>query len=321
MASLLMIMLGGCIHEYPVPVNSPSKGNDPSLWDAFIDVDFEISWQSMLHRVDFTRRAREERRHHFIIEISGQEGLVCCDQELLSDDEFAAGTLHHKISSPLGKKKYDIAVWYELQDENGNYSFLTDDLGNVRLTNTDTTDAEVLQSGYASDTLDLGEIDSSADTFYYKRLDLKCAGARFEIIATDVNQFISEQKEALLQGDWFKVSLELGQEGSRYFNVYRGQTVATDSFLELSGRMRLPYSDYEELKIAEGFLFCDSETEVEMQLSVVNSALVTVSRTDYFTFPIKRGYITTVRGDFLTHPLGGVFNIDNIWGGEIVIEI
>ena len=85
--------------------------------------------------------------------------------------------------------------------------------------------------------------------------------------------------------------------------------------------MRLPFAEYDELKIAEGFLFCDNDSETSIQLSVLNSALVTVSRTEYFTFPIKRGYITTVRGDFLTHSLNGIFTVDHIWGGEIIIEI
>ena len=105
------------------------------------------------------------------------------------------------------------------------------------------------------------------------------------------------------------------------YDVYAGWMVYKGASIDLTGWMRLPFAEYTELKIAEGFLFCREQDTVNVKLSVLNSAMVTVSQTDYFSFPIRRGYITVVTGNFLTHPIDGIFSIDNIWDEDIVIEI
>lgn len=322
---LLLTGMQSCIYDYPHASrgHSPGIGEDPTTVDAYIDVDFDISWESMLHNVnlDYETKAATQRPHRIIIEVLDGDMVLCHDVEYLNANEFANGRLLHRLSVPLEAKVYQIAAWYDRQDENGKHSFSADDLSKIGLINTSTTNVEDMQCAYARDTIDLMDYGVSEEISITKTLSMKHSGARFEIVATDVNQFIADNREALFQDDKFTVHLYFSYGTSSSFNTYSESIRIEEETLHLSGRMRLPFAEYDELKIAEGFLFCQDQDEITAKLSVTNSALVTVAQTKEFNFPVKRGYITIISGDFLTNSVDGVFSVDNLWDDEIIIEI
>lgn len=322
---LLEVFLQGCIHEYPHPVagGSPGGGQDPSIREGYIDLVYAISWEQLIHSVEFSdaTKATYGRPYELVIEILKDGKVTEREVEYLSDEAFISGLMHRKISVALDNSDYQIGVWIHKMDENGELPFNAESLDNIRLTNFSSTDADALMCAYASDYLYPEELNSLTQPLV-KTLHLKHPGARFEIVATDVLQFIDNNKPALNQGDKFNVDIAvIGGAGSS-FNVYSGRPLPISDTFHFKGRMRLPFADYQELKIAEGFVFCDNEEEIAAKLSVTNSALLTVSATGLFHFPVKRGFITTVRGNFLTNPINGVFRIDHIWEEEeIIIEI
>lgn len=322
---IIAFLAQGCIHDYPSPVKgSPGKGEDPTAIYASIEVSYDLSWEHILYPLDFSTKtkARPQHPHRFVIEVIKDGKVVCHDIEYLTPDEFSLGKLSHTLSANLEASSYQVAVWYDLQDEEGDFPFSAEGLHDVRLVNLSTTNAEGLQCAYASDYLDLTDYgNSDKSVTVNKEIELQHPGARFEIVATDIQQFITDNKEALLQGDTFTSHLVFSSGTPIGFNLLSQTLRYNELTLELSGKLRLPFADYDELKIAEGFIFCDDDREVTLRLVVKNSALVPVCQTDYFSFPIKRGHITTVYGDFLSHPIDGVFSINNIWDDEIVIEI
>ena len=322
--SMLCLIFQGCIHEYPhiVQGNPPAIGKDPTVVNAIIEVTFEIEWQEILHSIEFSTRARKDNIHRFVIEILRQDSTVYHEEEFLNEEEFRNGSMHHKIVKSLEAKDYKVSVWYDHQDEEGNYPFDSSALNKILMQNFTTTDSEIFQCAFASDDLLLSEYEGREDTpVITKQMVLEHPGARFEIVATDVQKFITENKEALNQGDSFSVRLNFSGGAYSSFNLYTKDTVYLEEPLELSGRMRLPFAEYDELKIAEGFIFCHNEDEAVTKLRIINSSLATVSQTDYFSFPIKRGHITIIKGDFLTHPIDGIFSVDTVWEGEIEMEI
>lgn len=327
--SLIVLFLslcgGGCIHEYPT-LNSgypQPPGNDPTSTSASLTVSYDLNWEQMIHHVDFKAetRARKERPHRFILEVTDGYESVCRDIVYLSDEEFGAGSFSHTLSAKLNAKGYNVGIWYDSSDDNGEYNFDFNFPGQLTQKNFSTVNAEEYICAFASDILDLRDLDLESEKEIRKEVILNHPGARFEIVSTDIQQFITDNKAALNQGDKYSVELTIYDGSSSGFDIYRGERIKDNIALEYSGRMRLPFDDYEELKIAEGFVFCNEEEEITARLKVINSALMTVSQTKVFTFPVKRGYITTVSGDFLTNPIDGIFTINNIWDGEIIIEI
>lgn len=306
-----------------VPQNPNSNSGGNSSLNPYLEVSFDISWQNILHKVEFSTKASHVERHRFIIEVAKENQIISRETKLITEDEFATGLLRYRLQKPLEATNYTISVWYDKLDDEGNPVFIVDDLNTVELNNFSTTDADALRCAFVCEELDLREYASSKDNKnMVKELTLNHPGARFEIIATDVQEFITLQKAALNQGDKFNVRLEFVSSYHNLFNVNQGKPVQNNQTLILSGWMRLPFDNYTELKIAEGFLFCKEEDVVNTVLSVINNnSLITVSETDEFSFPVKRGHITTISGNFLTHQVDGIFNIDNIWDEDIIIEI
>ena len=310
----LLFSLQGCIHEYPV-----MKGKKPAdvAVDLNIDLSFDISWQQLPYVVDFSSRAIE-KRHRFIIEALSEGTSVCRDEVWLSDEDFRKGRFRHQFSKSLRPLTHDIALWYDRTDQNSSSHFTTDNLSDITLQERATDKEEVTQCAYANTRIDVAEF---AETNEVSTIEMQHAGARFQIVATDIQEFIQAQRPALLQGDSFSVQILFSEGSAHSFNIYDGSVTRKNEKLEYNGELWLPFDDYDELKIAEGFLFCNNEEFVTMQLLIYNSARMIVSETEQFSFPVKRGVITRVSGDFLTFPLEGAFSIDHIWEGEIEIII
>lgn len=316
-------LTAGCIHEYPHPISpsSPEKGENPTVVNLFLDIKYDIDEYENINTW-ISSRARTDRPHRFIIEVFHNDESICRDEINLSDEEYSLGYLRHKISKPLNAMDYAVTIWSDMQNETGDYSFDASDPSNVYLINLSTTNATVLQCECVKEILDLREYTYPENTEgVVKEVSLSRPGAIFEIIATDVQDFITSQKNALNQGEKYTIHLEFAGNRYQIFDSLNEIPVYSDERFELSGRMRLPFAEYDELKIAEGFLFCNSEEEVSMRLYVTNTALVTVAETDYFSFKVKRGFKTIVSGDFLSNLVDGIFSIDNIWKGEMVQEI
>lgn len=318
-------LLTGCIHDHPVSQGfAPGKGEVPGTLHSEVDVYFDLSWENLLHNADFNSttntRDRGNKPHRFIIELEKDGEIIYHNTESLTQDDFLTGHMKHRISESLKAEKYHLAVWYDIQDEEGTYPFIADDLSRVTLDNHSTEENPGFQCAYTSDILDLSQYSKTGETIV-KELELKPAGARFEIVATDVQQFIFDNKEALNQGDSFTAHVSFTSGAYSGLSLHAERLFLTDNILEYSGHIRLPFADYDELKIAEGFIFCNDEEDATAKFSITNSALFTVSQTDSFSFPVKRGFITTVRGDFMTNSIEGTFTIDHIWEGEIETDI
>lgn len=310
--------LSACFYEYPVPSSAGLIGEDPGAVTANVEVAYELSWEEMIH---YATKA-SSGQHRIIIEVRDEDKILTSHTRYLRDEEFYSGSSRHNVTFAATPGRYKIAVWYDRTDDEGAHSFSADNLSNIFVSRFSSTDATLYSCAYGNDILDLQDISGASSTIRIeKKIILAQPGARFEVVATDVQQFIAEQKAALLQGDKFNVSLHFGNYSLSTFNAHSGSPIPDGKVYTLSGRMRLPFDDYTELKIAEGFLFCDSDNSVDMKIRVINSVLSTVSETDFFSFPVKKGYNTVIYGDFLTHHVDGAFSIDHIWQEDIVIDV
>lgn len=319
--SLIALWLTGCIHEHPVPTKG-GVGETPGTAGVSVNVVYELSWETLIHNVDhLSTRAMLSGPHRFIVSVLKNGRTINRDVFYVNDEEFARGSVKRSLSHFFNTETYDITVWYDYQNGDEDF-FEAGSSGEVEITRFTTDDVSSYQCAYGSEILDLRAYSGATSTVNIeKNIQLSLPGARFEIIATDVREFIEQQKEALNQGDRFNIELSFDNGAYSSFNLLTGSVTRMSGNITFSGRMRLPYADYDELKIAEGFIFCRPEDDAEVVLRVENSALVTVSQTGRFSFPVRRGFVTVVRGDFLTHPLDGVFNIDHLWEGEIYYEV
>ena len=324
----------GCIHEYPVAIDSPShpSGVVPDRVEVALEIHFTGEWENLTHQALVSTKAAREFPQRVIIEVKNEGKILSKEERYLKIEEYNTGKMTHNLKDIYRGKIYEVAVWQDTQDDGGNYAFETEDLSRVRHLRRLTTEPDLSDCSYGYGILDLSndgidisengtEISATPDDAITKRIDLQYPTARFEIIATDINEFISQQQEALMQGDSFTTHVSLFTGAFDRFNLYSSSAWKEDEKIELSGRMRLPFDEYDELKIAEGVIFVNGEGETTAKISVKNSALFNVSQTPEFIFPVKRGYVTQIRGNFLTATVDGIFSIDSVWEGEIEMDI
>ena len=311
----LVSTLPSCIYDYPY-----AQGNNPSAVETGIDLSFQLSWDNFNHHIDFSTRARNVKPHRFIFEASTNGEVVCRDEEWLTDEDFSKGSLRHRFSKPLSTKVYDIVVWYEGSMINGNEEaiiFNSENLSAVFVTSLTTHNSSEKRCGYANAHVDFSAHAGNLHASEIIEMELLHGGSRFELIASDIQEFISNQKDALLLGDSFCVQIVTYNNS---LNLYSGKISFSDISVEYFGDLILPFYDFEELKIAEGFIFCSQEDTMSLSLNIYNSDKLVVARTPAFSFPVKRGYITKVRGDFLSFPIDGSLSVNQIWEGEIDID-
>lgn len=314
---IFLMTLQSCIHEHPA---TPLVQN-PEITGTQIEISFNLYWERLLEIIEFDTRDREENGNHkFLIEIKQDGKIINRDTRLLTDYEFELGSFVYETSLPIGQYNYEIGVWYEKQAEDGNHYFNVENLSAISFTSSPPLHLEWPQCAYASEKLVLPAGPEIGQKIY-KKVEMNLAGARFEIVTTDVQKFIEDHRASLAQGDTFSLNLLLHNNSSYYFNLYNEKADYLDEPIVLSGELFLPFTNEEEMTIARGFIFCLEEDVITMSLNVYNSARMLVTQTDDFSFPAKRGYITTLRGDFLTNYMEGIFSIDNIWEGEFVLEL
>ena len=316
--SLIAFGLGSCIHEYPEEV-----GVDPSLVEGAIELSVSLNWNQRAEEAQFATRQTES--FHRIITVVSRNGTVVGRDEIsISDKEYSAGTITRKLPFKLHALEYDIAVWEEPVSSSmtADGIFNTTDLADIRLNSFCVPWDFDNICGYASARIDLRPYRGEWDTKVIKQLVLNHAGGCFELIATDVTAFLESCNEALLKGETYTLSIEFGSETADGIDAFSGFALRhNQSLAQVTIPLLLPFGNYDTLSIAKGFLFCSEEENVTMSLSVHNSARLPIVKTPPFRFSMKRGYITRVWGDFLSETFDNIFTVDNIWEGEIIIDL
>lgn len=285
-----------------------------------LEINFLHDWQSTSHIVNFPTKANGDN-YRVVIEIKQGNTVKTREFRYISANEYLEGVMYHTPGIALGTGKYEVAVWCDKVSDSGDYLYDFNDLNGVSIQKTPTEDWSVYECNYGYSVIDLTSLSSETSKKISHKVEMMHAGSRFEFVATDVNKFILNNKEALNKGERFTVKFTPTSGAFKTFNLYQNAAYSESSDFEYSGWMCLPFDEYDELKIAEGFLFTEEETIVKGFLSIYNSNSEIVTRTKTFSFPAKRGSVTVIRGEFLTQPLDGNFSVDNNWEGEIHYDI
>lgn len=312
-------LLTGCIHEYP-----EAEALNPTSIEVALDLDLNLKWNQKTGEPVYQTKADKNiigRRITVLISRNGkQEGK---DIFYLTEDEFNVGNVKHKMTFSLEPREYEIAVWCDvvegLNRENGYY-----DLSELPLVKSITAGINYdsrQTCGFASSRLDLRQYSGQWGAKVIKQMKLEHPGARFEITTTDIQKFLEAQQVPLLNGESYTLTLSFGDGTASGIDIMTGIPFRDEFTMEWTDDLELPFTTRTQLQIAGGFIFCSDEENISMSLIVHNSARLIVVRTPQFRFPVKRGLITKISGDFLSETFSNTITVDNIWEGEIVIEL
>lgn len=335
---LTIMLLTGCIHTYP-----DGNAEDPTSVNLNLEMSFKIQWKDLLtshniryyststveyENVEIQSETRDtETRHRFIIELRADGNSPFRHELSISQEEFDKGELYVKLPFSLPPLNYKLSVWSDstgsLSSEplpSEEYKFDASDFNNITPIIGFSNYSLVEDCCYCVATVDLREFRHTLSTSISVPVTLQSPVACFELIATDVEKFLKYADYALQKGEKYTVSLSYDHKIATTFNMLKG---LPSGKMEIKGmESLLPPLFSKETSVGKGWIFVSEETEyLSVTLSLYNSARILVSRVKGILFPLERGKVTHVKGNFLTNFYSSSIHIDNLWNDEIVFTI
>lgn len=320
---LTAILLTGCIHTYP----TPEESIDPTEVNVELTVEFAEEWSDIHTSLteddsDATRAENWPRRLY--IEITGSNGTKEKVTRVVEPQEIAEGFYTFTLPFKLKAEDYTISAWSDYLEPETlkplGYDILRPEVIRALLSHGEESQKRLCLT--ATDRLDLRHLAGKWETTEHTNLTLSPPVSRFRLVATDYEDFMAQTEQARRQGEKYYVTLTYDSDIPTAFSMSDNTAMDPTSGIEFTSPILLITIPGIEMSIASDWLFSPpGQCTHTVSISIFNSAKAVVSQTVGIRIPTERGKITTVSGKFLTNFITGGIQIDNIWAGEIIIEL
>ena len=333
-ALVLTIVLAGCVHDYPSMTEDGEEGVDPTLVEVNTEVTLdlelvplEIITQKNARSGTTKARAGEQTdyRRRFIIE-AWREGKPESRQVTVMEDAEEGGD--GKITLPIRLKlhavEYTLAVWtdYVAAGTDTDLYYDTKDLQYVACTNPYTGSTDRRDCLYGTTALDLRQYRDEWNAKVQIKVDMVRPLAKYELIATDVKDFLRKAKKQRADDETFTITFSYGFYLPTVFNVLSGKPADSRTGIAYTIPLAVPDDGTEECRIGTDFVFVNgAESFVSLSMEIRDSGGNVISRTTGLEVPYRRGHLTTVRARFLTNEMQGGVDIDDEFEGDIDIDL
>ena len=336
-ALVLTIVLAGCVHDYPSMTEDGEEGVDPTLVEVNTEVtlDLELVPLEIITQKNArsgtnkarsgTTKADDGYRRRFIIE-AWRDGRAESRQVTVMDDaeEDGDGKITLPIRLKLHAVKYTLAVWtdYVAAGTDTDLYYDTKDLQYVACTDPYTGSTPYRDCLYGTAALDLRQYRDEWNAKVQIKVDMVRPLAKYELIATDVKDFLRKTKKQRADDETFTITFSYGFYLPTVFNVLTGKPADSRTGIAYTTPLALPTDGQEECTIGTDFVFVNgTESFVSLLMEIRDSGGNVISRTTGLEVPYRRGHLTTVRARFLTNEMQGGVDIDPDFDGDIDIDL
>lgn len=333
-ALVLTIVLAGCVHDYPSMTEDGEEGVDPTLVEVNTEVTLdlelvplEIITQKNARSGTTKARAGEQTdyRRRFIIE-AWRDGKPESRQVTVMEDAEEDGD--GKISLPIRLKlhavEYTLAVWtdYVAAGTDTDLYYDTRDLQYVACTDPYTGSTDYRDCLYGTAALDLRQYREEWNAKVQIKVDMVRPLAKYELIATDVKDFLRKTKKQRADDAAFTITFSYGFYLPTVFNVLSGKPADSRTGIAYTIPLTVPDDGTEECRIGTDFVFVNgAESFVKLSMEICDGGSNVISRTVGLEVPYRRGHLTTVRARFLTNEMQGGVDIDDEFEGDIDVDL
>lgn len=326
---MLLSMLGSCVHDYPTITEEGEEGIDPTLvqinTEVTLDLELvplEIITQKNVRTV--TTKATSDYRRRFIVE-ARRDGHAETRQVTILDE---AETENKQISLPINLRlhavEYTLAVWTDYVKANSGTDLYydTEDLQYVGCTVPYTGSTYYRDCLYGTTPLDLRPYRDEWNAKVQVSVDMVRPLAKYELIATDVKDFLRKTRKQRSGGKAFNVTFAYGFYLPTVFNVLSGKPADSQTGVQYTVPLTIPTDGAEECSIGTDYIFVNGmESFVQLSIEIQDERGTVVARTTGLEVPYRRGHLTTVRARFLTNEMQGGVDIDDDFEGNIDIDL
>lgn len=329
-ALVLTIILAGCVHDYPSMTEDGEEGVDPTLVEVNTEVtlDLELVPLEIITQKNArsgTTKAATDYRRRFIIE-AWRDGKPESRQVTVVDN--AEDDDDGKITLPIRLKlhavEYTLAVWtdYVAAGTDTDLYYGTEDLQRVACRDPYTGSTDYRDCLYGTTALDLRQYRDEWNAKVQIKVDMVRPLAKYELIATDVKDFLRKTKKQRDGDAAFTITFSYGFYLPTVFNVLAGKPADSQTGITYTIPLTVPDDGTEECRIGTDFVFVNgAESFVKLSMEIRDGGGNVISRTVGLEVPYRRGHLTTVRARFLTNEMQGGVDIDPDFDGDIDIDL
>lgn len=328
-ALVLTIVLAGCVHDYPSMTEDGEEGVDPTLVEVNTEVtlDLELVPLEIITQKNArsgTTKAASDYRRRFIIE-AWRDGKPEARQVTVMEDAEEDG---EGITLPIRLKlhavEYTLAVWtdYVKAGTDTDLYYDTKDLQYVACTEPYTGSTPYRDCLYGTTALDLRQYREEWNAKVQIKVDMVRPLAKYELIATDVKDFLRKTKKQRANDETFTITFSYGFYLPTVFNVLAGKPADSRTGVAYTVPLAVPTDGQEECTIGTDFVFVNgAESFVKLSMEIRDADGNVISRTTGLEVPYRRGHLTTVRARFLTNEMQGGVGIDDKFDGDIDVDL
>ena len=324
---LLIILFTSCVHDYPTMTDDGEEGIDPTL----VQVNTEVTLDLELVPLEaITNKARPKATktaacRRFIIE-AWRDGRVA--RREVTTLEKAEESGDNKITLPVNLKlhavEYTLVVWtdYVKANTKEDLYYNTEDLQQIVCTDPYTGSTDYRDCLYGTASLDLRPYRDKWNARVQVCVDMVRPLAKYEIIATDVKDFLRKTKRQRTDGEIFTITFSYGFYFPTAFNALSGKPADSQPGGQVPTPLTVPADGTEECTIGSDFVFVNgTESFVKLTMEIRDGGGNVISRTTGLEVPYRRGHLTTVRARFLTNEMQGGVEIDPGFDGDIDVDL
>lgn len=336
-ALVLTIALAGCVHDYPGMTEEGEEGVDPTLVEVNTEVTLDLelvpleiitqeSARSGTNKArNITTKADDGYRRRFIIE-AWREGKPTTRQVTVMEtaEEDGDGKITLPIHLRLHAVEYTLAVWtdYVKAGTTDDLYYDTDNLQQVACTDPYTGSTDYRDCLYGTTPLDLRQYRNEWNARVQIKVDMVRPLAKYELIATDVKDFLRKTKKQRAGDETFTITFSYGFYLPTVFNVLAGKPADSRTGITYTTPLTVPADGQEECAIGTDFVFVNgTESFVSLSMEIRDSGGNVISCTTGLKVPYRRGHLTTVRARFLTNEMQGGVDIDDDFDGNIDVDL
>lgn len=333
-AFVLTIVLAGCIHDFPVTTPDGEEGIAPTLVEVNTEVTLDLELVPL--EIITQKNARPETtksrvgeqtdyRRRFIIE-AWHEGKPESRQVTVADDaeEDSDGKITLPIHLKLHALDYTLVVWtdYVAAGTDTDLYYDTKDLQYVACTAPYTGSTPYRDCLYGTAALDLRQYRDEWNAKVQVKVDMVRPLAKYELIATDVAEFLGRTAQQRAQGESYTVTFSYSFYIPAVFDVLAGKPCESWPEISFTLPLALPEEGETFHTVGTDFIFANGgEASVLLTMEIRDSRGNRMSRVSGIDVPYRRGHLTTLKGAFLTSEMKGGVEIDTEWDGEVEIDM
>ncbi len=315
-----MPLLTGCLLEYPEMTEDGELGVDPTSVNVCIDISADLRLGGEMP--DY-QGEDSELKHRITVAVYDERTRMVERENTVYAELSEDGNLDVEMDFRLHAKEYRFVVWADLESEGESGAYYNiDDLTSILYADNNYRGQTVAKDAlYASCTFDFSEYEDKWNGTETVEMELERPMGAYELVATDVQKFLSKIEAGTVTGETFTVRVNYDGFLPAGFNAYDGIAKHAFRYLTYRRTIRVPDDDTEELSLVFDYVFMDGDkTDIPLTVDILDEDSNIIASMS-LTIACTRNEMTQIRRSFLTSLPGDGVGIDDDFEDSEDIDI